>query len=185
VQVAADREPDNMRLFVLVSFIISAGCVVGDPTPGREGDDDSSVVPDGGGDPGPGPDGGGNNAECEPAAATTPNGYHNPGLPCLTCHAGQQPTAPVFTVAGTLYNSAQGTAGVTAATMTITDATGTAVKVTTGTNGNFWTSQAVTLPLTVSASKCPDTKRMNAQPQTGDCNGCHTAQAAQGRIHLP
>jgi len=170
-----------MRLLAVLSILMFAGCVVGDPTPGRQGDDDQGASPDAGGDPGP--DGGA--SDCAPVAASIPDGHHNAGQACLTCHAGQAAGAPTFTVAGTLYNSKAGTAGVPGATMKVTDASGASVTITTGNDGNFWSSQAVTLPLSVSASLCPDTKAMTAKPQTGDCNSCHTATATQGRIHVP
>jgi len=172
-----------MRLLLVASLTIFAACTVGDPDPGPgTGDDDSSVTPDGGGDPGPGPDGG--DVACIPGKAPNGDGNHNEGQPCLTCHReGNGP--PPFTVAGTLFASKTGGSAVTGATMIVVDGAGTEVELVTASNGNFYTNQAVTFPLTVKASKCPDEKQMTGKPQTGDCNGCHTQTAAQGRIHLP
>lgn len=173
-----------MRLLVapgLVMFLVCAACVVGDPTPGLPGPDpDLGGEPDAGGDPAPDA----TPVECVPAATILPNGNHNAGLACLTCHDGQG-LAPLWTLAGTLYDSRQGTAPVSAATITVTDALGVELQLVTATNGNFYTSAAITFPVTVSASKCPDTQAMGGQPGVGDCNGCHTANASQGRIHLP
>ena len=177
-----------MRLVAIVCFAISVGsvtaCVVGDPTPGttgtpgggddNAGDDDQSPAPDAGD---------GQQIDCEPAATVIPDGHHNAGQACLTCHNGNG--APAFTVAGTLYSSGAGILGVSGATIRVTDAAGTEIKIVTANDGNFYTSQAVQLPLTVAATKCPDLHAMPGTANSGDCNGCHSAGAAQGRVHLP
>lgn len=91
----------------------------------------------------------------------------------------------MFSLAGTLYTNAAGAAPLSAGTIVVTDANGVTLKLATAINGNFYTSALVALPVTVKASKCPDERAMGNQPDTGDCNGCHTANAGQGRIHLP
>jgi hypothetical protein len=82
-----------------------------------------------------------------------------------------------FTVAGTAYTTAGGAAAVAGATIHITDAKGTKLKLITASNGNFYTGQSVTPPLKVSGSKCPAVKPMNGEVlSTGlDCNFCHKA----------
>lgn len=165
-----------MRPIVALGFVISAVCAacVG-PAP-----DDVRAGTDAGGDPTPdaAP------VECEPAAATLPNGNHNAGLACLGCHNGTG-LPPRWTLAGTLYDSRQGTAPISGATIVVTDADGVEHSLVTASNGNFYTSAAIAFPVTVRASKCPDTRAMTSQAAVGDCNGCHTANASQGRIHLP
>jgi hypothetical protein len=89
-----------------------------------------------------------------------------------------------WTVAGTLYTDAAGTAPVGGATIRVRG-TGGAVQIVTATNGNFFTTQAVTLPTaaaSVDASKCPALAQMQAAVTTGSCNSCH---GAGFRIHLP
>lgn len=171
-----------MRRFVLVCFLISAAsttaCVVGEVPPG----DDSSAGTDGDDDPGPGPDA--DPGTCEPASVTLPNGNHNAGLACLSCHTGAG-LAPKWTLAGTLYASSSGGTAIPGATVTVVDAAGIEHKLITAANGNFYTNAALQFPVRVTASKCPDAKPMTGAPQSGDCNGCHSATAAQGRIHLP
>jgi hypothetical protein len=159
-----------------------AGCVVGDTTPWAP-ETDASV---GEADADLGSPDSALQQACEPAAVTLPNGNHNEGQACLTCHGlGNGNGAPVFTLAGTLYNSAAGTAPLAAGTIVVTDANGLSFKLATATNGNFYSSATIAWPVTVKASKCPDELQMGSQPAVGDCNGCHTGIAAQGRIHLP
>ncbi|MCA9678317.1 MAG: hypothetical protein H6708_09450 [Kofleriaceae bacterium] len=168
-----------MVRLVLGFLLVTGGCVVGDPTPRTLGDGpDAGTAPDASG--GGLPDGAA--AACEPAQAVTPDGHHNPGQVCLGCHDGNTAGAPLFTLAGTLYDSAAGTNPVAAATIIVTDANGTELKLPTSNNGNFFTSTALTLPITVAASKCPDTRMMSGNPAVTDCNSCHAG--GLGRINL-
>lgn len=155
-----------------------AGCVVGDPDPYQRDVDAAVESPDA--DLGT-PDAPIQEA-CEPAATILPNGNHNAGAACLTCHDGTG--APLWTVAGTIYTSAAGTTPLEAATIIVTDADGVEHKLVSATNGNFYTAATIAFPVTVKASKCPDTEQMGNQPAIGDCNSCHTG-GGQGRIHLP
>jgi hypothetical protein len=170
----------------LVCLVISVGwttgCVVGDTSTPRDDDPPSGLGPDAGGDPVTAPDAG--DEECAPPVANLPNGNHNAGLACLSCHNGAGP-APRWTVAGTLYADRNGGTPLAGATIRVRDNAGLELELVTAANGNFYTSQAVQFPVTVSASKCPDTRPMTGKPQVGDCNSCHTANSPQGRIHLP
>jgi hypothetical protein len=155
-------------------------CVVGDPTPGIPAP--TGDQPDAGGDPGPGADAAPQQADCEPVATVIPAGHHNAGQACLTCHDGNTADAPLWTVAGTLYDSATGTAPLPGGTIILTDSVGTTIKLTSGDNGNFFTSQTVVFPVRATASRCPDTQAMAQPQQVGDCNSCH---GPASRIHLP
>jgi hypothetical protein len=42
-------------------------------------------------------------------------------------------------------------------------------------NGNFYTTTAVSMPLTVRASECPSNQVMSAKANDGSCNSCHDA----------
>jgi len=90
-----------------------------------------------------------------------------------------------FTLAGTLFN---GAAPVIGASVTVVDANGTTFDMVTQRNGNFYSKTAVTFPVTVTASSCPDVKPMvgSIAAGNGGCNksGCH-AGGATGAIHLP
>ena len=88
-------------------------------------------------------------------------------------------------MAGTLYTNKQGAAPVSGATIVVTDAANVTAKLITAADGNFYTSQALTGPFSIRASKCPsDDKRMPLAATSGDCNTCHQA-ATTGRIALP
>ena len=170
-----------MRRLAFVSLAISAlsACVVGDPSP--RGPDPAGDEADAAGDPGPGPDAA-PATDCEPVATILPDGRHNAGQACLTCHDGNQADAPLWTVAGTIYDSANGTAPLPGATIILTDSVGTEIKLVSASNGNFFTSQTVVFPVRATASRCPDSQAMASPQQVGDCNSCH---GAASRIHLP
>ncbi len=115
------------------------------------------------------------------ASASLTSGHHNAGQDCLNCHNGA--TAPVFTLGGTLYDSAG--SALAGGTITVVDASGASVDVVSQLNGNFYTSQAFTFPVTVTASACPTTLPMTSKVSAGGCatGGCHVS-GAQGPIHL-
>jgi hypothetical protein len=119
---------------------------------------------------------------CIPPATPTAGGMHNAGQACLGCHNGNG--AKAFTAAGTIYSGGGGASGVT---IEITDSKGVKVTLVSAASpsnavGNFYTSQALSPPLTVTASSCPDTVHMNSKPSSGDCNSCHNGSS---EIHIP
>ncbi|HKE17145.1 MAG TPA: hypothetical protein VKB80_19865 [Kofleriaceae bacterium] len=171
------------RAALLAALVAQAGCY-GDLTSTRE--DPSGGAGDGSGD------GGGGNVEgpdaapipdgadltCAGPASATEDGHHYPGMACATCHDGS--IGPTFTVGGTLYADAAGTQAVAGVTVTVIDADQNRIDLVSGQNGNFWTDQAVTFPVTAFASSCPDVAPMTTQAGSGNCNagGCHAAGAA-------
>lgn len=168
----------------VVAFLLLAACTVEEP--GDPGGGDVDATGGGGSTDAAGTgsgSGSGNGGACDQPSTTLPFGNHNAGLACLGCHTGTD-AAPRWTVAGTLFSSASGGAPTAGATVTITDANDVQLRLVTASNGNFYTGQALQMPLRVQASKCPDTRRMSGTPMTGDCNSCHQA-ATTGRIHLP
>ncbi len=122
---------------------------------------------------------------CDDAVTVTDNGHHNPGQPCMQCHKAGG-TGPQFTLGGTLYDGLNSTTAIDGATLRIVNASGTEVALHSALNGNFYTTQALAFPLTVSGSKCPDIKPMYTpvSEASADCNaaGCHDSTF---RIHLP
>jgi hypothetical protein len=167
-----------MRTALLLASIVLAAC---EPSVDVGGDETDAAVAGTDSGSGGSPDASG--AACEQASTMLPNGNHNAGLACLSCHNGTG-AAPRWYAAGTLFATTQGGGAISGATITITDANNTTVKLITAANGNFYTRQALVMPLRVSASKCPDTKSMPPNATSGDCNSCHQA-ATTGRIHLP
>jgi hypothetical protein len=123
---------------------------------------------------------------CDPLQSTAglsdPTGHHNAGASCMGCHA-PGGGAITFYVGGTLYNAVSGGAAVAGATINVTDAAGTKLKIITANNGNFWTTTALSYPLTVDASLCPSTIAMSSTVASpGGCNNCHTSTF---RVHVP
>jgi hypothetical protein len=111
------------------------------------------------------------------------DGHHNAGMDCQdACHNHG------FTLAGTLYTSAAGTTAIAGGTITVLGANGVSVDVVSQQNGNFYTSAALSFPVTVTASECPNIAPMSATvtaPGGCNANGCHNSAAGQGRVHLP
>ena len=112
-------------------------------------------------------------------------GHHNPGMDCMdSCHDHG------FTIGGTLYTDSGGATIVSGGTITVVDAFGNPFPVVSQTNGNFYSSFAMTYPLTVYASECPSIQMMTMtiadSTQTG-CNqtACHASGSTQGRVHIP
>jgi hypothetical protein len=124
--------------------------------------------------------------ECVERATGVPSGTHFPGAACQGCHGpGGAGNAPRFTLAGTLFQGASGTAARAEATITVVDGAGKTFELPSAQNGNFWTSENVVFPVRVHASLCPDAVPMEAEVAApGDCNagGCHTSGS---QIHLP
>jgi hypothetical protein len=116
--------------------------------------------------------------DCIDGVASPGSGKHHAGEDCLGCHDTQ---SKHWTVAGTLYSAATGGTAVAGATIEVVDATGKVVKLTTYTNGNFYTTTAVTKPLKVRATKCPTSLPMAGAVTDGSCNGCHNSSM---RVHL-
>jgi len=166
------------RTLVLASLLAAGGCDLGDVRD-LGGADAAGTADDGD------PDGGTGPLACTDPVANVGGGEHNPGQACIACH--EIDDGPRFTLAGTLYDSAAGTAPIAGATILVTDAAGTTAELVTQANGNFWTSEPLVFPVQVSASRCPDTAPMvGAVAAPGDCNagGCHAAGSATGRVHL-
>lgn len=116
----------------------------------------------------------------------------HPGGTCITCHA-QNPDAPTFTIAGTVYPTAHepddcnggGTAG---AQIVITGADGKVTKIAVNAVGNFNSQVAVALPFRAKVVVGTKERAMVGSQKTGDCNSCHTEKgdsSAPGRIVLP
>jgi hypothetical protein len=97
-----------------------------------------------------------------------------PGADCLSCHG--------FKAAGTVFAGTTSSTPVSGATVTIVPASGGTVTTSTNSAGNFYTSSALTFPLTrVTITKGADSVQMN-DVDAGGCNGCHDSSF---RIHLP
>ena len=152
---------------------------------------------DGGADAGP-PDPLGATPRC--TSGTTWTGGNegsavmNPGLACISCHAGTGGEAPQFTIAGTVYstghepNLCNGANGTNGARVVIVDAANRTVTLTPNAAGNFTYSGAITTPYTAKVTYQGRERIMPVAQTSGDCNTCHTqngTSGAPGRITLP
>ena len=108
---------------------------------------------------------------CIAAATSSGTGEHHPGESCGQCH--DTMANAHWTVAGTVFGS--GGVGLAGATIEVIDASGTRLTLVTADNGNFYTTSAVQMPLTVRASKCPGDSSMSSKVMAGSCNSCHGA----------
>lgn len=190
-----------LRAMAAVLFLLCGACDIGvvegvdSESHGNPDPDAGSAAPGadvgGGGDAGAGgiadasvPDPAAGDCD-QPVTDGLPSGKHNAGKACLSCHDGGG-GAPEWTAAGTIYTTTAGAAPLPGATIHLVDADGNEVVVLTALNGNFWTSQALVYPITVRASRCPDTREMpgTLADTSANCNksGCHDADM---RIALP
>jgi hypothetical protein len=134
----------------------------------------------------------------QPSPTGDVNANMDPGQACIQCHAKNQPDAPLFTVAGTVFptghvpdnclpTSAQ-SADLTQAQVVITDKNNQTLTLSVNSNGNFYSLQTVAFPFTAKVVYQGRTRAMATPQSTGDCNTCHTnagSNNAPGRIALP
>jgi hypothetical protein len=103
---------------------------------------------------------------------------HNAGQNCMNCHKPGADEAPVFKVAGTIYNEALTATNSNATVKLYTgpDGTGT-LKYTlqVDAKGNFYTTENVdfTGGLYPSVTGSTSTSSMSSSITTGACNSCH------------
>ena len=121
------------------------------------------------------------------AACDGGSGTMRPGQDCLSCHkpGGEKP----WTLAGTVFPTATSATnqGLADATIYITNANSAPVTLTSNSVGNFYTSNALTFPVSVVITQAGNTVIMGSAP-SGACNSCHTEpplNGAPGRISVP
>jgi mono/diheme cytochrome c family protein len=101
----------------------------------------------------------------------------------------------LYTIAGTVYptvrepNDCNGVNGPAAAIqVVVTDAAGRVLTLPVNAAGNFFTNAAVTFPFHARVVRGGAVRMMIAAQSSGNCNGCHTtdgANGAPGRIVVP
>jgi len=124
---------------------------------------------------------------CKNKVTSYGSGHHNPGQDCMnSCHFHG------FTLAGTLYSAASGGTAVAGASITVKDASGQTFDIVSQADGNFYTSNPVSFPVTIYASECQISQTSQVmtdkvQSSGAGCNqsGCHSSGGAQGRVHIP
>jgi hypothetical protein len=110
---------------------------------------------------------------------------HRPGQPCLTCHGGLGP-GPEFETAGTVYDTLGSTAPAANVKVTLTDATGKTVELTTNTVGNFYVDAnrfTATYPLRVKIAGGGVSQPMLTRVgRRSGCADCHRAGGSQNLV---
>jgi hypothetical protein len=128
----------------------------------------------------------------------TPKPEMNPGRACINCHMRMGKAAAV-TLAGTVYITGHEpdlclggpAAGAPMATVEITDNNKKVHSLPVNASGNFLyrdTTTPIALPYTAVVKWNGKTRAMKNPQMSGDCNGCHSqngANGAPGRIALP
>jgi hypothetical protein len=124
----------------------------------------------------------------QPAFATKagPDGNHNAGRDCLSCHDGSG-EAPQFIFAGTLYDGSGN--AVSGAEIRVVDAAGKADSVYSASDGNFYErgSTAFAAPGHAGARDATTTNLMVSQVTNGGCNSCHCtgSTCTTAPLHVP
>lgn len=130
------------------------------------------------------------NEDCGPGTCDGDDGDEMlPGSPCIACHSPgnlDDDRAPArdedehFTVAGTVFVSANGGAGVSGVTVEVSDADGEVIQMTTNEAGNFWSDRQVTPPLLAELVVDGERTAMRGDFDSGDCNDCHACDGEAG-----
>lgn len=123
--------------------------------------------------------------------ADHPNAGNPAGVNCMDCHSAAGAASAKFAFAGTVYNSAAGTAPIKGAEVRLVDAKGKELAlIYSDAQGNFW-SDIASVPggSHVGARNATIKKEMVTALGTTDTGcqkaGCHvTGAAAQGRVYI-
>lgn len=97
-----------------------------------------------------------------------------PGFDCLSCHDGTIASRR-FAAAGTVFTNTNDpfTAGVAGVAVTLTDASGAVIALTTNAAGNFFTDGPLAFPVTTRIDRGADGRAMTHALPHGACNKCH------------
>jgi hypothetical protein len=114
-----------------------------------------------------------------PGVRTGP--LHRPGEPCTECHDGSLGNPPAFSVAGTLFQTADATTALSGATVTITAADGKTYATTSNEAGNFYVTPndfAPKFPIHVNVTSGGTTVTMQSHVGwASSCATCHVDPA--------
>jgi hypothetical protein len=116
------------------------------------------------------------------AAGVSPGATHRPGQPCLTCHGGQGPADAEFSVAGTIFQTAErGSPGLAGGTVILNDSNDATIQAATNEAGNFYLKTSEWAPafplhditLDYAGIKPPRPKMHTRIGRDGSCAMCH------------
>lgn len=161
-----------MLRIVVISSLFVAACDVGSIP---------AAVPDGGGSGGGGQDGPAGNgcvdtvtpAALKHAHADGTGSKRNAACMQAGCHLAGG-AGPTFTFAGTVSTAPDGITPKPGATIKV-EAGGTTISAVADEDGNFYSTQTITLPAKTLATACPTVAPMVGMIVTGggNCNNCH------------
>lgn len=121
------------------------------------------------------------NEACDPGSCGGEGANMLPGSDCLTCHTpGGAEEAPTWTAGGTAFADIDGTAALAGAIIRIFDADGNTVELTSNSVGNFYSSQALTPPLTAELELDGVISSMSREIDEANCNSCHSCAGEAG-----
>ena len=167
---------------VVISTLFVAACDVGS-IPG--------ATPDGNG--GGGGDGSGSGSACVDAVTpAAPKHIHaddstsKRNKACITpaCH-GTGGAGPMFTFAGTVSTAANGTTAKPGATVKVIFGS-TTIAAAADEDGNFYSTQTITLPAKTLATSCPTIAPMSGMIVAGggNCNNCHVTGGTTTPVYV-
>jgi len=123
-----------------------------------------------------------------------PKALRNLGEECVGCHTpGKKAGRWPFTAGGTVYRTpgddpVPGLAGVR---VTIADAKGKVLRLTTNRAGNFWTTEPLAFPVAVELQREGSDRKAAVRSgpcAAGECHACHARpgkSGAPGRLYAP
>ncbi|GEJ59329.1 hypothetical protein [Anaeromyxobacter diazotrophicus] len=131
------------------------------------------------------------------AACSDPNdpkALRNLGEECVGCHTpGKKAGRWPFTAGGTVYRTAgdDPAPGLEGVQVTIEDARGKVVRLSTNRAGNFWTSEPLAFPVAVELQREGAERKASVRRgpcASGECDACHARpgkHGAPGRLYAP
>lgn len=104
-----------------------------------------------------------------------PGPDHRPGQPCNTCHGGNGPGSPEFSVAGTVYTTPDATEAAQGVRITITASDGSTITLVSNSVGNFYATKEewygpFPMKVQVDGAKTQMTTRIGGQAGCGFCH---------------
>lgn len=104
-----------------------------------------------------------------------PGPNHRPGQPCNTCHGGDGPGSPEFSVAGTVFTTPDATEAAQGVRVTVTASDGSAITLVSNGAGNFYVTKEewygpFPMKVQVEGAATQMTTRIGGQAGCGFCH---------------
>lgn len=136
------------------------------------------------------------NEDCGPGTCSGDEATMLPGAPCISCHSAgnleddddgrDEDDDELFSIAGTVFAMPYGGGGAADVTIRVTDDVGTVVELTSNSAGNFFSSDAIVLPITAEVELAGEVLEMVTPVDSADCNTCHSCGGSRGeKLYAP